>query len=424
MEAYLDTPTTRAFFARFGVPLISPPSGALDPLANQRAVDFETGQPVPGRIFPGFPGGPPNNNGGGLASFLAGANVTAALSRYSFLVAQYQEYLDPSYAGLGRASRDHAIPDELLLPFGALMVKYDLRPLLPLFRVFLTYADVNDTPALYMLAQFGKRILDAVLTGGFLVPGGDGSVTQLYDAVARTLLSRRRDGEDDSLFLSSRVLRVRRTPDMGPGVTVTISRFGSRGPVTIEARRLLVTVPPTCHLLEQIFDLDGLERALFDTFTWELMYAGVVTGATDTRVPNRPTLINVSPPGDGDGAGLGGIPLAPFVHSFQATGAPGVYSFRVSGFVGLLDPALAWEKVRDALTKLAGFGLINGVVSAMVVHVPVLMKVSVEDIREGFYDRLFRIQGRRATWWSGLTWAPDYSSIIWEYTDQVVQSML
>jgi hypothetical protein len=61
-------------------------------------------------------------------------------------------------------------------------------------------------------------------------------------------------------------------------------------------------------------------------------------------------------------------------------------------------------------------------ITALADHTPTSMTVPVEDIRAGFYRKLYA--GQHDTWYTGYAFCSDYSSLLWAYTDTIVDRMM
>ena len=58
-------------------------------------------------------------------------------------------------------------------------------------------------------------------------------------------------------------------------------------------------------------------------------------------------------------------------------------------------------------------------------HAPYFLQVSADEIKKGFYSKLYALQGQRNTYWTGAAWRVQDSSEIWKYTDtQVLPKLL
>jgi hypothetical protein len=108
----------------------------------------------------------------------------------------------------------------------------------------------------------------------------------------------------------------------------------------------------------------------------------------------------------------------------MSTNLPGLYTARVIGEEGL-KAVDAQQLLLDGITKMGGNP--DSKIVAFGVHNPTCLVVSGAELRDGFFEKLYSLQGRTSTWWTGLAWAPDYSSILWDFTEtllpQIVNSL-
>jgi hypothetical protein len=53
-------------------------------------------------------------------------------------------------------------------------------------------------------------------------------------------------------------------------------------------------------------------------------------------------------------------------------------------------------------------------------HSPYWLMVSAEATKAGFYKRMYALQGKRNTFWTGATWRAQDSTASWKYTKDIV----
>jgi hypothetical protein len=51
---------------------------------------------------------------------------------------------------------------------------------------------------------------------------------------------------------------------------------------------------------------------------------------------------------------------------------------------------------------------------------PFVSTVSTDAVRDGFYGRLLKLQGKRNTWWTGAAWMNQATSTLWKYTEEEI----
>ncbi|KAI5365419.1 putative FAD/NAD(P)-binding domain superfamily [Septoria linicola] len=57
-------------------------------------------------------------------------------------------------------------------------------------------------------------------------------------------------------------------------------------------------------------------------------------------------------------------------------------------------------------------------------HTSVCWRLPVEELKAGFMQNLYALQGHRSTWYTGSLWATDFSSNVWAFTDTVLERMV
>ena len=56
-------------------------------------------------------------------------------------------------------------------------------------------------------------------------------------------------------------------------------------------------------------------------------------------------------------------------------------------------------------------------------HVPYSIYVTPRVIATGFYNKVFALQGRKNTYWSGAAFVTHDSSAIWRYTETLIKDI-
>lgn len=373
VEGAFNYDLARDFFDRLGV--------AYKPLLPntliEHYVNFRTGEKVP----------PP-------AGLL---DTTAAALLYRLAIEEY-DYLEDGLYNL-----PDPVPEELLQPFGQFVEKKSIQGALPLIFLFAHGIDLLQTPLLYVLQRFGIPHIDVFLEGAYITPTN--GMYELYNKASQVL-------GPDVLYKST----VHKTERSDSGVKVVVqSANGTRK--LIKAKQLLITIPPTMANL-QGFDLTPAESTLFKKWDWTAYYVAVVK---NTGIPNDVTVKNFDPrntPGD--------FPSAPFQLMLQYLGVDGYLASKVVADKGFTE-AQAKELVLSDIRRMGAVGTYTGGDPEMVVfgsHSPVMLTVSNADIRDGFYKKLYALQGIKNTFYTGYAFCSDYSGLLWAYTEAVVQKMV
>ncbi|OIW22922.1 FAD/NAD(P)-binding domain-containing protein, partial [Coniochaeta ligniaria NRRL 30616] len=370
--AYLDLPGVKDFFARFNVSVEAAP---LAPLVT-KYIDFSTGLPVPS-----YPADQ--------------AAIVTALGTYGQLSAGFLNETFPGYFNF-----PEQVPEDLALPFGQFLSKYNLQAALPILWSFLSaLGDVLSVPTLFALQNFNAIELNAIQQpGAFFVPTSHNN-SQLYGAVQQHLSA--------DLLLSSTVSVTDRTES---GVKLIVNT--PSGKKLIKAKKLLVTAAPTIDNLKKL-DLDNTEIDVFSKWQYSSDYVGVIS---HIGIPDGLDIVNVVP--DSSPSSLN-LPKPPFVSEIKFSGVPGLYTTTVVAAPGLNEHQ-AKIMVRDALNKIGDAGTLQTKhidFEAFSDHSPLQLRVSAEELKAGFFQKLYALQGRRSTFFTGAAWASDLTSIVWVFTE-------
>ena len=364
-----DLPIVRDWFARFGVPL----EKATFDAPGQRSVyaDYRTGKVVDG---------------------FTPADPSAALGGYAAQLAQYP-YLE---AGFDLPAE---VPPDLLLPFGDFVRKYSLDAAVnTIFNFGQGLGDILSQPTLYVMKNFGLDILRN-LSIGFLT-------TARHDNSELYVKARAELGND--ALLGSRVLATERDA-LGYARVLVRTPTGVR---VVRARKLLVTIPPKLDNLAG-FDLDGTEAALFAQWRNSGYYTGLLRG---TGIPDNVSVTNI-------GAGTPyGLPALPAPYAISPTGVPGLHAVKY-GSPRQLPEAQVKADILASVRRLRAAGTIDAGTPGFAVfasHSPFELTVSPAAVRAGFYRKLYALQGRNRTFYTGAAFHTHDSSMLWQFTEALL----
>lgn len=308
------------------------------------------------------------------------------------------------YLADGLYNLPEPVPDELLQPFGE-FVKNHLLHEDALGLVFLFASGTGnmlETPLLYVLQNFGIAHVDALLTGYITPTDGMAALyRKAVDAVGR-----------ENIMFESTAAEVTRTSDSGVSVVVHNQSTGRR--TLVKAKKLLVAFPPTMANMRP-FELDPAEAELLQKFHWQSCFGAIVN---NTGIPTARNVVNRDP------SEPYSLPVPPFQVQLKYAGVPGyLWSMLVA------DADFTAQDARDLI--LSSIHRMNGTypieepeITALADHTPTSMTVPVEDIRAGFYQKLYALQGQHGTWYTGYAFCSDYSSLLWAYTDTIVDQMM
>ena len=360
------------YFARFDIPLTI----ALDATPGEvtKYVDFRTGEIVAG---------------------YAPANATAALAGYA---AQLEKY---AYVEAG-FDLPYPVPADLLLPFGDFVTKYGLEDAAGfLFGFQQGLGHLLEQLTLYVFKNFGLGVLQDLKTGFLTTARQDNS--EIYEKALAQL--------GPNVLLQSHVIATDRS---GDGVKVLVQT--PSGSKLILAKKLLVTIPPKLSNLDG-FDLSPNETSLFAQFLNSAYYAALLH---HTGIPPHISLTNT-------GANTTyHIPPLPALYSIRPTRVPALYDVKFGSAFALAD-AQVQELIVESVLRLGTAGTLNTTTpefAAYADHAPFELTVSKEAIEAGFYRELYALQGQRHTWYTGAAFHTQDSSLLWEFTEGLIPSIL
>ena len=366
-----DIPVVRNYFAHLGVALTTVDSNAPSPFVNDFA-DFASGTIIP-------------------SSALPQGNPATAFATYLAQQAKYP-YLNNGF------DLPSPVPDDLLLPFGDFIKKYQLDDMAYIvFQYGQGLGNILAQLTLYTLKNFNTEVVGGILNHFLVTAQHDNH--ELYDKALVEL------GSD--ALLNSTVLRIDRSEEDCIRAVVSTSS----GRKIIKAKKLLIAIPPKLHNLG-FLDLDSDECDLFGQFNNSYYWNSIVR---NSGVPDNTSLNNLAP------TAPDGIPAMPGIYTITASGVPGLHQV----YYGSPYPIPA-DKVKSdilstiaTLVKAAGFSPAPGPAdfAAFSDHSPFELTVSADAIKAGFYQQVNALQGKHQTWWTGAAWQTHDSSLIWNFTE-------
>jgi hypothetical protein len=360
------------FFSHFNIPLV-PLETSTGGIAKY--VNFDTGAEVP-------------------TSDLIGGNITAAWLKYASQQAKYssiyQEWDLPS-----------PVPEDLLIPFGDFLRKYDLKAMAyQAYQYDQGAGNILAQPTLYMMKYQDRVQMHDFLEGGF-VRNNLSDNQELYNRAQAEL--------EPNVFLSSNVESIVRKED-----SVEVCASTPSGKKYIKASKLLISIPPKLSNLG-FLDLDSDDQSLLGQFNnsyyWDAMLQ-------NTGIPDDVSVSNVNP----DAAF--NLPAMPGTIGISPTPVRGLHAAYYNSPHYMSDEEVQAEmlatvdRVRSSLgypapkDKPSFAGFHN--------HSPFVLTVSTDAIKEGFYKKLLALQGKSSTWWTGATWMNQATATTWRYTEEHV----
>ncbi|KAB8077625.1 hypothetical protein BDV29DRAFT_198423 [Aspergillus leporis] len=373
VQGSFNNEVSQNFFKRLGVPwkLLLP--GSL----NNHYVNFKTGKTVPA---------PP----GILDTAVAALLYRRALQQYNFFKDGAYNLPDP-------------VPEELLRPFGEFVKKHNLEGALNLIYTFAHgVGDLLATPAIYVIQLFGIPHIDIFLQGGYITPRN--GMSSLYRKAEGIL--------DQNILYNTTALKATRSD-----TEIQITVQSTTGPTQlIKAKKLLIAIPPTSSNLKN-FDLDPTETSLFNKIFWKTYYVAVIKNA---GIPDNLNVMNLDP-----AETPGNLPREPFQWGVQDMGPANYLASKIVGDANYTE-AQAKDLILSDLRRMGAAGTFkirNPEIKVFGDHTPTTLMVDVDNIRGGYYRRLYGLQGLRGTFYTGYMFCSDYSGLLWGYTEGVVKKM-
>ncbi|KAJ5313464.1 uncharacterized protein N7443_000348 [Penicillium atrosanguineum] len=369
------------YFNRFEIPL----NKADEFLTSEFYYDFRTGRPVSPTFTP------------------SAEDVSAAFAAY---MAQYSKY-----PGLINGTMlPSPVPEELYMPFGKFVEKYGTQAAIPSMYYFNPgVGDILSNPVIEQFRYWSSYMVGSVATD-FLGPVRR-NVSELYTRAEAELSS------SSSLLLSSEVVHAHRAE--GESAIKLVVRTPS-GPKLIIVKKLVIAFPPKLDFLAP-FDLSATEKTLFSKYIDTGYYVGLVK---NSGLPKNASISNA----------------AQYHTEFTFPYLPAAYSFAPSAIPGLQLVTYATGQTSKSLPlsdEAVKTNIINTIKRiqkqnpdrftttepefvVFASHAPYNLQVRSEDIRDGFYEKLYTLQGQRNTHWTGAAWKGEDSSLLWKYSEEIV----
>ncbi|KAL2118819.1 hypothetical protein VTJ04DRAFT_5778 [Mycothermus thermophilus] len=389
VQSFNDYGPAAAFFERMGVATAGP---APRLTLNTQFADFTNGAPV------NWTAPTP-------------AEVSEALAKYLNITAPWESYMLPGWWDFPAPNN---IPEDLLLPFREFVAKHGLENAVN--RVFqitgMGSGDMMNQLTIYVIAAFGQHMMRGML-------GLEGSV---YPASRRNIeiyeKAQTRLGND--VLYNTVVTGALRT-SLGHVIT---AKDNTGKKYVIACDKLLMAIQPTPDNMDP-FGLDLYEQNILSKAKWTVVHAGLVS---HPALPINGSIVN--------------MPIAASPNNYTTLPVPN-YNVRFDYFgqdlfrvmlVGDMNfgTTQAQNMVRDIINKLASTGVISATGSnpgadvqfrAWANHGPCHLHVTEQELRNGYVQKLYSLQGRRGTWWTGAAFAVHFQALVWAFSDTVLQRM-
>lgn len=374
VEGYFNNDITKNFFSQLNVDYEALLPGSII-IEN---VNFNTGK----RVLPGNE----------LLGTIAGATLyRAAIEQFNYL-------------STGAYYLPDKVPEALLRPFHEFVEEHALQGAMDVIFMFAeNVGDILNAPLLYVIQNFGITHIDALLGGGYIRPKN--GTDQLFNKAANYIA-------EENIFYETTVSQAKRN---STGVEMIVKNAdGTRK--LIRAKKLLITFPPTASSLAG-FDLSSEESTLFSKWNHKSYYAAAIA---NTGLPDGINVANTNPDNQ-----PGSLPLPPFQWQMEYSGVPGYFMSKIVAD-GNFTAEDAKELIRSDLKRMGKTGVYptkEPEIAAFASHSPETLIVSTDDVRNGFYRKLYALQGHQSTFYTGYTFCTDYSTPLWNYTSSVLDMM-
>ncbi|KAI9674074.1 MAG: hypothetical protein M1817_001892 [Caeruleum heppii] len=322
--------------------------------------------------------------------------TVAAIERWYALLEKYA-YLDDGYF------LPDPVPEELLLPFGEFAKNNGLEALVPVVALFAEgIGNILEVPAIYPLHFLDKSLLQASSAGKLRTTAAR-NVSLIYKNAGEIL--------GTSVRLNTRVSSLSRKKD--GSISLQLSTAGSR-PETLRAKRVVAAFPQLLPNFDG-WDLDGGERAVFGELAGTSIHCAIVRYSD---IPDNYTLQNVAPDRPYNIADL------PSVYNYGPSRVPGlVKAYFGSASTTDVPVSVSSKAFVDTLARLGlpkDRSAPKPIVEVNKSHFPYFLRVGVEQIRSGFYKKMYDLQGHRNTFYTGAALSRQNSASIWKYTEDEV----
>lgn len=359
---------------------------------TSKYVDFKTGLSVPGYA-------PPSD-----------VDRVTATKKYLELCEKYADMLIPGFFNFPEPEK---IPEDLIMPFGQFMQKYNISAAVPRLwdATVMGVGNFMEVSTMYVMQASGVPMARGLLGLGRAIVPPSGSLHELYERVADFL------GRD--VLYSSTVTSSRRT---NKGVSVTVRN--AAGTVTeISAKRLLIAIEPTTENMTP-FDLDKNEKEVFGKLEYTTVYAGLVKHPSLQQSTSYSNTVPAAA-----AANYSAYPLPSQVGKIgQQVGSTDLFAFTAVGTDK--DTAESMQAlIKKSIDNLIAAGTIpatNGSASfpAFGDHGPMHSRVTPEELRKGFIQKQLALQGRRSTYYTGAAFSTGYSTVLWAYNDILLPTVI
>ncbi|KAH8427481.1 amine oxidase, flavin-containing superfamily [Aspergillus melleus] len=321
--------------------------------------------------------------------------VEASVDAYADVVDKY-DYLQYDTA------LPDPVPQDLYRPFRDIVKKYGLEGFVS--NLWNGQGDILTMPALYIFKDVGPAVVESMRTN--FVYTANHNNYEIFGNALEIL-------GQDSVFLLTTVSHMQRHND-----SVRICVESPTGRELIHSKKLLSTIPPLLDNLDG-YDLSEDEKSVFGQFRAVGYYASLV------RIPGLPPSSFMYKNIASDT--VYGQPRLPALYRIMRTEAPELYIVEYGSLTALTAQAAQdgiLQSIETLRRQVGGKLDLESEIVAYDSHTPYHVHVSSEAIRDGFYRKLYGLQGRRSTFYSGAAFHAHDSALLWRFTKEIVGDLV
>ncbi|GAB1320330.1 hypothetical protein MFIFM68171_10540 [Madurella fahalii] len=330
----------------------------------------------------------------GVAIGEALAGLAAVIAKYAYILDGFQALPDP-------------VPEDLIMPFGDFMTKYNLTAAIPIvFRIAQGLGSLLQLSTLYVIKYFNLGDVVALSEGYLTQAQGNNSL--LYTRATEYL------GAQNILFESTVISANRQNAASGRPELLVSTPGGVR---LLSCGQIVLTIPPTLANLDG-WDLTAEEHAVFSQFNGATGYwTGLVKGVGLNQTVAYRNAASGTP---------FHLPVLPALYDVAAVGVvDDVWWIKVGADTSTLpDAQIQAYAIREVQTLQAAQNVPVTEPEWLIFdsHSPFMMQAKPEAIRAGFYKKLVALQGGLGgtMFYSGAAFHTHYSGYLWRYNEDVL----
>jgi hypothetical protein len=303
------------------------------------------------------------------------------------------------------------IPEDLLLSFGDFAKKYDIEAAVPTIWEIsaVGLGDLKSQPTFYVMRSFPAPLARVYVGKARTLYVASHRNQEIYDRVSELL--------GDDVLYSNIVINANRT-----STGVNIVAQDTDGLLTeIRAKRLLIAIAPTLSNLSP-FNLDKQEFNVLSKAKYSRAYAG---GVVSSNLPLNTTIINSTPSGD-----WLDYPKLSLLEWYKSLNSPDHYHKVMIFGNETLNSDDAKCIVQQSYEKLVRAGTLPKGNSeglrwlGFTEHGSVNVRSSLDDLKAGFVQELYSLQGHLSTWYTGAAWSSQLHTPVWAFSDSVLPRLV